>query len=87
MIHFNPQDISLVDSTISMPGHGLSNGTIVTFSTDGEFPDAINSSQHFTVMPVSADAICICASNSDDSAGDAVTFTTQGSGIHTLTAV
>lgn len=68
---------------VAWTGHGLANGTAVTFSTTGSLPAPLTPGTIYFVVSATTDAFSVAATVG----GAAINTTTAGTGVHTATAL
>lgn len=78
-------ELAIVANTMTIPAHPYVTGTKVALTTAGVLPTGLSATNYW-VIKVDADTIQLAADLADAVAGDEVNFTTEGSGVHTLTA-
>ena len=86
---FVPSSIDTVNNYITIPGHGLATGDILTyFQGTGNIGNLADGAQYYVIVHSvganTTDYIKLATSLSDAQAGTARNLTSQGSGTHTL---
>jgi len=79
--NFDPADVDTGADRITVTGHGLTQDTVVQFTTTGGLPGGLSGGTDYYVIVVDANTLQVSAS----AGGAAVTLTTQGTGEHTIT--
>ena len=86
---FVPSSIDTVNNYITIPGHGLATGDILTyFQGTGNIGNLADGAQYYVIVHSvganTTDYIKLATSLSDAQGGTARNLTSQGSGTHTL---
>ncbi len=84
-LNFSPSNVNTSTNQITLTGHGFVSGELVRFTTSGTLPSGISLATDYWTIVDDANTIRFAPTQSTSYDRSAISLSTQGSGVHTIT--